>query len=290
MRLYEFLTESTEDDTVIDKIITSLPRHWSDIIRSKPVTLGKLTRLHSDDPIYSRLLSVRIKVGTVSSHHIAHWDNANNEIVFSMNDAVPLVRTLRHELRHAVDDFKSNGKSYPAQTDLPWGDRPTERSAEYSAVLGELKRLITYHVSHDSSISSDDLRDYIDKSISKMYTSKLAANSPEYKRLFKRMYVYANSVIDKHETMSLSKSDDPPMQVTYRINGDKIDWKDHYGIKTIRQLEELAKTDSDAKTMLACVLNKNKPITIIGDSSRGTSVKLANGEEVTIYPNWITAK
>jgi hypothetical protein len=166
-------------------------------------TIGEITGLKSETPLGKYILGVKICVetgnGLESEGYFGLWYSKSKTIVIHTQSLFQ-GSTLNHELRHAIDDFYSNGKNYPeSQHKLKWADRPAELSAEYATAAHWLRQSIEKSVNIGKPINNAELRKMIDNSMYAIKILKLKdKSSPEYKRFFSRLYQYAMSLKDEN--------------------------------------------------------------------------------------------
>jgi hypothetical protein len=221
MKLIElFLTETTEEDRAIISLssaIYSLVKEYRDD-EDDDIYIGKIgelldTPLHILNNVSIELKSAELmSPGTAVDADIGRW-HEDIATIFLNKDEIDtnfFRTTLSHELRHALDDYKSgnktsadigrhtkpknkefrNVKSHPTLGNVGYFAQPIELNARYVQVMDDMVPLIKQAV---ATLSPIKVRPAVMKSlkhlllqyeISQIFPE--GTESPDYKRLIKR--------------------------------------------------------------------------------------------------------
>jgi len=227
MRFNEFVTETAEEDRAIVSLALELTKYLQKYSKAtRSVEVGKI-----DDIVDTPLTALsNIKIHLATPKDIANWYNdlepdpaqhisgdrllgmwdANSDTIYlnlkSLTDK-SIRRTVAHELRHALDDIKSN---YAAGTSFRYSDRPRNRSsatdryrstgAEINARFAEVLYAMTRYIEYAKKNEIPNPREFIMEKFHKIMDQLHIYNyfpekekSKQYKQLIKR----AVNFIDK---------------------------------------------------------------------------------------------
>ena len=220
MRLQE-LFETTEED----RALISLSSAIYNTIRTKDGDLGTIGELYNTSiPALSKV-KIAVESGDQFAEHVkdpndpmdysglevyAFWDEDTHSIVFNKDliNTERMKTTVTHELRHALDELKSN--SYPGgatryftpkkkehRKDDPYSTtqyraRPAEINARFTEILHKLSDLVPkrYAAVEPHLLRRQLMHDFnnllVKYEIADLFPEK--TQSKDYKRLVKRAY------------------------------------------------------------------------------------------------------
>lgn len=216
MRASEFITETTNEDRAIISLAHSI---WEHIQRynsvTKTVNLGKISKFMST-PLHA-LNNINIVLGdedTMQQENVGSnadhltsvqtsgmWIAENDTILLNLSNIQDraMRRTIAHELRHALDDMKSN---YAAGSSTRYNspkmnqnsdDSYKSSNAEINARFSEVLYAMTVYVKNAKEKNIDNPHEYVmDKFHTMMDQKQIYKYFPEkeksklYKRLLKR--------------------------------------------------------------------------------------------------------
>jgi hypothetical protein len=230
MRLVElFLIETTEEDRAIISLANVIYRHvgkymdYIDPESTKPVPIGKICDF-ADTPLDGfEDIEIELQQGEALSRHVAElhkeeysgrkiggvWINGEPKIILNADNigSDRIKSIIVHELRHALDDLKSEGKassstrySTPKKKEhrkndpysgknYPYLAKPEEINARFAQVLDGL----VDSISKNSNMRPDQLWDQEIKVLKRLLSAyDISSLFPEreksrdYKRLIKR--------------------------------------------------------------------------------------------------------
>lgn len=154
---HQFLSETPEDDQAINKIAADvrtnpkfiklmqsgrLKRYWP----GNTLPLGAYTDYQSNNPDIQKLLQVKIMPLGLMNFKAGYWAGK----IFLDPEIATSTNILNHELRHALDHIKSDGKFINSngggrdkvkgnQHKLPAFDRPMEWNAFYAQITDDIQ-------------------------------------------------------------------------------------------------------------------------------------------------------
>lgn len=262
MRLQElFLTETTEEDRALISLagpifsklseLSTVPLEKGQVLNMG--TIGELfdTPINILDPVKLSIWTEddiiddfvdedkqHLYRGDSDRHIYGLWDSESNTIImnyeFIASNAIKSVIT--HELRHALDDYKSGFKANSSKrystpknkehrkdySDDPYADnrlksRPYRaKPAEINARFSEVLQGLTAQVKHAAKkVRPENLRDAVLKTIPKLFDVKHIADlfpekekSRDYKRLMKRAADFVEKEVAYHKSLPRSNADD----------------------------------------------------------------------------------
>ena len=155
MKLRE-LFEASQDQQTIEHLATLSSQGLTDLrdsLDSSEIvdqqqpqsvgTIGSLTKLgQSANPLYARLLTVPVTVEDLAPNHGA-WNGIRLAIDYSLASGMgrgDLASVIAHELQHAADDFRSQGRyNSGKQSTGPTVSQPIEINARLTQALAYIR-------------------------------------------------------------------------------------------------------------------------------------------------------
>lgn len=245
MKLLEFIiTETSDEDRAIVSLSSSLATKLQSLEsrNQQEIALGKIGDL-VDTPLVAvndikiqvtdedRILDVLGKTKESDSITSGVWD-PNTDTIWINYQALSkpklqLIRLISHELRHALDDMKSDyrasesdrydtpknpkhRKKDPYYPTLPYLAKPSEINARFLEVLTHLTRSMSNNVTRYGleGLRERSIRDLFDfmemRDILHLFPEK--EKSKDYKRLLKRGVEYIEKEIEHLQSKSLDTS------------------------------------------------------------------------------------
>ena len=226
MLVSDLIFETTDDDRAIVNVSkplhTYITTHHSDVTKS--TVLGSVGDILDTDvgllsPIRIKLWPRRSMSRAVGLIHgntpVGFWDPSTKSIVLNIDflDSIKLKTTITHELRHALDDIKSDYRaSYSTRYNTPkksqhrdhpqWGylAQPSEINARFSEIL----HVLTLSVIRAKRNAPADVKSQVMQDFNSLLKNKRIAElfpererSREYKRLIKRVLDFIHAEIDE---------------------------------------------------------------------------------------------
>ena len=230
MRLVElFIIETTEEDRTIISLANVIYRHvgkYSDYVdpeSTKPVPVGKIGDF-ADTPLDGfEDINIELQQGEALGRRVATanqeeydgrkiggiWSNTGPTITLNADNVSSerIKSTIVHELRHALDDLKSEGRagsserySTPKKKEHRKKDPHSEKNYPYLAApeeinarFGEVLNGLTDSISKNANMRPDQLWDHEIKVLKRLLSAYDISTlfperekSKDYKRLIKR--------------------------------------------------------------------------------------------------------
>ncbi len=215
MKLFElFLTEMTEEDRAISSLSSSLADILKkvDLDQPFPINIGKIGNFLSTPLKSLEDIDVIIDSDENMPDNFGEWDDGIMKINASVLDNAKLKRLVSHELRHALDDYKSDfraNSSHKYSTpkkqayrssvgNLAYKAQPAEINARFVEVLDLMT--LSIKKNFEKGLRDQDLKSAVmvdfKKALESRYITQLfpeKERSKDYKRLMSR----AMDFIDK---------------------------------------------------------------------------------------------
>jgi len=211
MKIADLLTETVQDDQAITAIaseIISYVKENPEEFEAGSSAIPIADLIDTTDPVVKKLSSIRIEFGHTGSistggiyKHPSKTIKINSEFL-TMQLWDRIETNLVHELRHALDDVKSDGKLYkgeylPQYRSAKDANDTNSAPSEINARLAQAQHLMMNQIKQLSDTpSSIELNRIIFDCLKKFDLVSYFLNGtadPAFKRLVSRMYQLARS-------------------------------------------------------------------------------------------------